>query len=284
MQNNNPLFRPRETETPKEEVELIFDEEQTEAAGNVLTDLYHGLLHESMKIQKEFNALLSEHFRATDENTLIASLTVLGIAFIYGILHALGPGHGKTVVTLYCISNKERYTKALELGFLIAVIHALSALLITFFIYFILDVLFSKTFNDVVGTMTQISGTIIIAVGFYMLYEHYQHSRQCNADERNSFFRNSKRGPLMIAASVGLVPCPGVMTVLLFSIALEKYLLGVLSAIVMSIGMGIAISLTGAAAVKAKEKTGLDKGWFQSLLGYGGAVMIMMLGVVLLAL
>lgn len=259
---------------------LLFEEE--ESSSFFLTDMYHGLLHESAKLQKEFNAIISESFRATDDNTLMAVATILGVAFIYGILHALGPGHGKTVVSLYCLSHKEKSSKAFELGFMIAIIHALSALFITFFIYFILDVLFSRTFNDIVGIMQKVSGGIIIMVGFYLFYEHYQEMKTGDEEERRSFFRNSQKGPLMLAASVGLVPCPGVMTILLFSIALQKYTLGIVSAVIMSIGMGLAISVTGAAAVKVREKTGLDKGWFMTITGYIGATMIMFLGCVLI--
>lgn len=274
---SNPFHRPA---APTEQAAAPIP--QDDGGGTLLMEVYHTLLHESAKLQKDFNALFAEHFRATDENTFFASLMVLGIAFIYGVLHALGPGHGKSLVTLYCLSNKEKTSKAFEMGFMIAIIHALSALLITFFLYFILDALFSQTFNGIVGIMQKISGGIIIGIGFWLIYEHQKSHRACDSGNRKMFEKYGRRGPLVVAASVGLVPCPGVMTVLLFSIALKKYLLGVLSAMVMSIGMGLAISIVGASAVKVKEKTGLGRGWFQTVIGYGGALMIMLLGVLLI--
>ena len=42
-----------------------------------------------------FNAQLSTHFRSLDDGGVLPALWVLGIAFVYGVLHAIGPGHGK---------------------------------------------------------------------------------------------------------------------------------------------------------------------------------------------
>ena len=40
-------------------------------------------------------------------NPMAGALTLAGLSFIYGILHAVGPGHGKTVISSYVVANEE---------------------------------------------------------------------------------------------------------------------------------------------------------------------------------
>ncbi len=42
---------------------------------------------------------LSRLLQAVAENPAAAGLSLLGFSFVYGVLHALGPGHGKIVIT-----------------------------------------------------------------------------------------------------------------------------------------------------------------------------------------
>ena len=59
------------------------------------------------------------------------ALAVL-IAFVYGVLHTLGPGHGKAVVVSYFVGAGGSLRRGLLMGGRIAVIHVLSAVLIVF--------------------------------------------------------------------------------------------------------------------------------------------------------
>ncbi len=43
----------------------------------------------------------------------------------------------------------------------------------------------------------------------------------------------------------GIVPCPGVMTLSFFAITLGEFSLGIISALFMSLGMGLTISAVG---------------------------------------
>lgn len=271
MNTQNPIFRkPSEsTQTPPTQNDNTWIGEQANA-----------LLFELSKIQREMNALLSEHLRALDDQSVYAVAMVLIISFAYGVIHAIGPGHGKTVVGLYCISNREKPKKAFQLGFMIAAIHAVSALCLTFTLYFVLKMMLARTFNEVASLMQLVSGVTIILIGCYLLYGQIR-AQHTHSDEKESFFRNSEKGPFFIALSVGIVPCPGVMTILLFSIALKHYLVGIASAVAMSVGMGLTISVLGWLAVKTKEKAGERFSSLDTVLGYVGAAMIILLGVVL---
>ncbi len=51
-------------------------------------------------------------------------------SFIYGILHAVGPGHGKAVISSYMLADKETLRRGIFLAFLSSLIQALSAIVL----------------------------------------------------------------------------------------------------------------------------------------------------------
>lgn len=56
-----------------------------------------------------------------------AGLLIL-IAFLYGVLHAAGPGHGKAVISSYVLTNEETVRRGIALSFLSAFFQAISAI------------------------------------------------------------------------------------------------------------------------------------------------------------
>ena len=52
--------------------------------------------------------------------------TILFFTFLYGIVHSLGPGHGKTLVLTYSVKEKLNFPKLLLVSALIAYLQALS--------------------------------------------------------------------------------------------------------------------------------------------------------------
>ena len=211
--------------------------------------------------QRQLNAQVATSFRELDETGLAGIAVILGIAFLYGLIHAAGPGHGKALVGTYFIAHGKRISAAFKIGYLVAIIHTLSALTLTFGIYYLIEGVFSRTFNQALEMMYTVSGSIILLLGVYLIYELYQEwdlfeERTAAVDAKKAF---------TLAFAVGIVPCPGVMTVLLFSLMLGKLFVGVLAAVMMSLGMGLTISLAGAAAVTASKAGGRNRNVIRTL-------------------
>ena len=58
--------------------------------------------HALIEFQRQVNAGVAIHMRALETgNSFTAFFLGLGVAFLYGMLHALGPGHGKFVIMSY---------------------------------------------------------------------------------------------------------------------------------------------------------------------------------------
>ncbi|MEA3371724.1 MAG: high frequency lysogenization protein HflD [Campylobacterota bacterium] len=241
-------------------------------------EVYNSLLHTLVGWQYELNSFISTTIRAlNDESTLSGSLLVLGIAFVYGLIHAAGPGHGKALVAFYFTSNKSDYKKAFKMGYMISIIHAISALIFTFSIYFILKTMFRKNFNEFSDIAMQVSAVMIIGVGIYLIYEAYSARKY-----KEKKIEKSSKSESAVAFSAGVVPCPGVMTIVLFCIVLGQFTLGVLAAIAMSIGMGLTISLAGIFSIALNKKAGGLLNEKSYLLEMIGGLLIFSLGVFLL--
>ncbi|MEA3521720.1 MAG: high frequency lysogenization protein HflD [Campylobacterota bacterium] len=204
-------------------------------------------------------------------------MLILGIAFIYGLVHAIGPGHGKALVALYFTSNKSDYVKAFKMGYMISIIHAISALIFTFGIYFILKTMFRKNFNEFSDIAMQISALMIIGVGLYLIYEAY--TSRLHVEKK---IEKSSKSEIAVAFSAGVVPCPGVMTIVLFCIVLGQFTLGILAAITMSIGMGLTISLAGIFSIALNKKANNFLSEKTYILEIIGGSLILLLGLFLL--
>ena len=242
-----------------------------------MSELYASLLHTITLWQYELNKLVSGNLKNLDSpEALTAALSVIGIAFVYGVIHAVGPGHGKALVGLYFLREGGSYKQALKMGYLIATVHALSALTLTLVIYYLIETLFSKSFREFSGYSMIASGVLIILVGCYLVYESW---KERNEKEQTKL---SNRSSYAVAVSAGIVPCPGVMTITLFAISMGHVALGVVSALVMSIGMGLTISLAGVASVAVQNKGKRFMGGYGWLLQLASALLVIALGALLL--
>ena len=238
---------------------------------------YEKFLRILVEWQYELNSYISSTIRSlNDENSLSVFLSILFVSFVYGAVHAAGPGHGKALVAFYFTSNKSDYKKAFQMGYMISIIHAISALIFTFGIFFILKTMFRQNFNNFSQIAMQISAVMIMCVGLYLIYEAYK-SRK----DKDKIVKKVQKSMVVVAFSAGVVPCPGVMTIVLFCIVLQQFILGVLAAVAMSIGMGLTISLAGILSIAINKKTSGKLREKRYILEIVGALLVFTLGLFL---
>jgi len=217
-----------------------------------MIEIYNDIIKYIVLWQYKLNSLISTNIREiNDDNYIGIYALVIGIAFLYGLIHAAGPGHGKALVAVYFTKGKSDYKEAFKLGYLISIIHAISAISVTFILYFIFKTMFRQNFHTFSSNAMMVSSIMIIIIGLYLVYnaikEKYSPVEEEKVDEQKSKYA--------IAFGVGIVPCPGVMTIVLFCVMLKQFILGILAAIAMSIGMGLTISIVGILSVLFTNKT-----------------------------
>lgn len=98
-----------------------------------------------------------------------AVFTLFGIAFLYGIFHAAGPGHGKAVISSYVVANQETWRRGVVLSLASALVQALVAIAIVG----IAAALIGATAKTMCGTayvIELISYAMIAALGAWLLW------------------------------------------------------------------------------------------------------------------
>jgi nickel/cobalt transporter (NicO) family protein len=99
----------------------------------------------------------------------------LGISLALGSLHALTPGHGKTVVAAYLVGSRGTKWHAIALGSVVTLTHTGSVLLLG-----IVTLLASQYIlpTTLIPIMEILSGLLIVGLGLYLLWQRYQYWRR----------------------------------------------------------------------------------------------------------
>ncbi|NAW64217.1 hypothetical protein CAG72_03210 [Photobacterium halotolerans] len=93
-----------------------------------LWSVWPTLVVASIQWQREVNAQLADLLYDAKSNPLIAGGSLAGFSFLYGMLHSLGPGHGKVIVTTYLATHPTKVKASLMLTAISAFFQALVAI------------------------------------------------------------------------------------------------------------------------------------------------------------
>lgn len=107
-------------------------------AGNGVTGLASPLLLPAIHLQTLFYQKLTSALDAFSSDPH-AGLWLIGLSFLYGIFHAVGPGHGKAVISSYVLATGERLRQATVMSVVASLLQALSAIAIIFVATRIMD-------------------------------------------------------------------------------------------------------------------------------------------------
>jgi nickel/cobalt exporter len=118
--------------------------------------------------QSEFYREMSSTIRAAKADSS-AVWTLLAISFAYGIFHAAGPGHGKTVISSYLVANEETARRGIVLSFVSAMMQSLIAVLIVGIGAWLLNVT-AKTMCGAERVIEIASYTLIAAFGVRLVW------------------------------------------------------------------------------------------------------------------
>ncbi|MHC5936776.1 nickel/cobalt transporter [Nostoc sp.] len=204
----------------------------------------------------------------TQENhNFLTILIALAIAFFWGGLHALSPGHGKTIVGAYLVGSRSTAQQALFLGLIITITHTAGIFALG------LVTLGTSQFiltEQLYPWLSVISGVLVTVIGLNLFisrlqgtqvsHSHddvhsHQHSHDSHHHHNHVHHEHSHLPPdgdvssmkwsslLALGISGGLLPCPSALVVLLSAIALERIGFGL--ALVSAFSLGLAAVLTG---------------------------------------
>lgn len=233
--------------------------------------LYTVIAEEQKVLREKLTAAIS----AMKSGDWDAIWKFLAICLVYGMLHALGPGHGKSIVVGYFIARRGRWRQGVALGAGITVTHTMSAVLLLLILYAIFKAtVFSAFETGRIGierasyALIMLTGVLLVVLGIKDFITQRMQAKI--AAEEGTVAQDGKcaesklppiarwREILGVAAVTGIVPCPAVALIVLFCLLNSMVALSLLGALVICIGMTITNVAFGIAAVAFRK--GIDKG------------------------
>ena len=202
---------------------------------------------------------------------------VMAVVFIgLGALHALQPGHGKTLVAAYLVATGGTTKDALTLALVVTLTHTISVFALG------LATLAATQFflpSRVIPIMGVVSGLIVAFMGGSMVWKnrrrskligvahtheahhHHHHDHEHLSEEDHARLhldealnvRNgvSRTSLITLGISGGLAPCPDALAILLIAIGMGQGLIGLFAIFAFSLGLAGVLVIFGLTIVLA---------------------------------
>ncbi|OOF71159.1 zinc transporter permease subunit ZevB [Rodentibacter caecimuris] len=254
--------------------------------------------------QKVINQLMSGYLhQIKDQDTQIAGVWLIVVSFCYGVLHAVGPGHGKFIIGSYLSTHQSRLKNAMGLSFLSSLVQGIVAIMATSVLVVVLK-LSSSYFKLSQLWLERSAFILLLLLGFFWCYQSLlkfwlsKKTKRLKINRINSaplspiknIVKNDRtfvanycscghqhlpdnhqlqlaqdwRSKCLIILSIGMRPCSGAIFILFLSYMLDLYFWGILAALVMSFGTGLTLSAFALLVIYAR-KTAIKLGnWYGS--------------------
>jgi ABC-type nickel/cobalt efflux system permease component RcnA len=203
---------------------------------------------------------------AAPELTWATMLLGLLLATLLGGLHAMSPGHGKTIVGAYLIGSRGTVWHAAFLGLTVTITHTVGVFLLGIVTLFGQNYFVPEKFFPLLSLL---SGLIVVVIGGQQLlnrwgkqrgsatpsaHQHtpeelaangFTHSHGGSTHSHLPPVRATWRNLLALGISGGLLPCPSALVVLLSAIALHRVGYGLLLVFAFSLGLAAVLTAVG---------------------------------------
>ena len=219
---------------------------------------------------------------------LLAALISAGL----GALHALEPGHGKTIVAAYLVGSRGTGKHALLLGTIVTAAHTAGVYLLGLITIYAQKYILPERIYPFLGVL---SGVLIAGMGCYLLLQRYlgaefSHTHDYTAAAGGELARNpetqrsrtvSVRQLVVLGITGGIIPCPAALVALLSAVALHRTVFGLYLIVAFSLGLATVLIGMGMVTVYAgrlMSRLHLEGPFLQKWLPMGSAAMITFLG------
>jgi ABC-type nickel/cobalt efflux system permease component RcnA len=207
-----------------------------------------------------------------DDLTPLLVLTMIGVALGMGALHALGPGHGKTLIGAYLVGAGGSLRHAVGVGTAVSVMHTASVLALGLLVLSAERLFAPERVYPVLGVL---SGLIALGLGSSLLVARI-HARTVDPDDTGHGHHQghrhrhghphphphdveavpaaplTRRGLTALAVSGGVLPSPSALVALLAAVSLGRTALGLV--LIATFSIGLAASLTGVGIVTLRAR------------------------------
>lgn len=254
----------------------------------------------------KFTDYLKDIFKKNSQNNdIFGILAIIAVSFLYGMLHAAGPGHAKILTTSYFLSTGGNWKRASLFALKVGFFHVIGAFVIVLISMFLIDIISHSLKANTAAITTKISAVVIICISIFIMIDkliknntkkvhccsccikfkqiQYKQKNWSNlkpqTPNKNIKFDiiSNRQNEYLMALAASIIPCPGTILVFVFAFNLGSYITSIISAISMSIGMGCVIFIAAIFGAKINNFSKFKK--IRPAIEYFGIFMILALGI-----
>jgi nickel/cobalt transporter (NicO) family protein len=208
---------------------------------------------------------------ALPEITLPIALLGLAIAFGLGAVHAMSPGHGKTVVGAYLVGSRGTVKHAIFLGLTVTITHTIGVFALGLITLFASNYILPE---KLMPFLNFVSGLLVFFIGISLFKDRlfgapgwknegrdhshdHEHEEGEHAHDGMTHTHNGSththlppgditwRSLLALGISGGLLPCPSALVLMLSAISLGRIGYGLILTLVFSLGLAATLTAVG---------------------------------------
>ncbi|OOF44563.1 zinc transporter permease subunit ZevB [Rodentibacter trehalosifermentans] len=265
--------------------------------------------------QQLFNQLISDNLHEIQQDSVSAGILLIGVSFLYGVLHAVGPGHGKFIIASYLSTHESKLKQSVKLSLLSSFMQGIVAITATSLVVVILN-LSSQYFKLSQVWLERSALILLMGLGGYWIYQGIRKPMAFriksinprpvalqSAVKINRTFKedcgcghqhlpnvlqlkqaDTWKSQFLVIMSIGLRPCTGAIFVLFLAYMMELFFWGIFATLAMSFGTGLMLACF-AMLVRYAKKSAIRIGrWYdvKALNRYSGRAVKIIVGGIML--
>jgi nickel/cobalt exporter len=214
------------------------------------------MLEQLVTIQRWIYAALSADlgaFAATRDWTALAAVLPTGVLF--GAVHALTPGHGKSILASYLLGSRLAALRATAVASVLALTHVGSAVLLAL----IAAPLVTRTLGGVgrAPALELASRGILIAIGLWLIFRAWRGRGHPHGEG------------LAVGFVAGLIPCPLTLFAMFYALSRGAPEAGLVFAFAMMLGVLFTLAVVAVLTIVTRDR-------LMSLIARHGASMLLL--------
>ena len=217
-----------------------------------------------LMVQSQFYAALTTAMQAMKADGVgLTSLATIG--FLYGIFHAAGPGHGKGVIAGYITASRSSIATGLTLSLAAALLQAGVAIAVVGVFAVALKAT-AATIDAAVRNIELASFAAVAGMGAVLVWTKsgefvrsasvlYHPTRNVREFQNALPHHRAKDWRILagVVLAAGIRPCSGAIILLVFALAQDLFVAGVVGAIAMAVGTWVTTGTLASLTVFAKS-------------------------------
>jgi nickel/cobalt transporter (NicO) family protein len=186
-----------------------------------------------------YGALSADLAAFANTRDWLALAGVLPAGIIFGAVHALTPGHGKTILASYLVGSRLATVRATAVAAVLALTHVGSAVVLAF----VASTLVTRTLGGVgrAPALEVASRGLLVAIGVWLIVRAWRGRSHPHGEG------------LAVGFIAGLVPCPLTLFAMFYALARGVPEAGVVFAVAMMVGVLTTLAIVAALTVLARD-------------------------------